>query len=51
MTALAAAIGRKQYELAALRLVLGVTAALDRASAGAIETREELLTLLSRDRP
>ena len=48
MTALAVALREERYELAALRLLLGLVAALEEA---APETREELIALLSRDRP
>jgi hypothetical protein len=44
MTAFSTAIERKQYELAALRLLLGIVAALDEA---APPTRDELITLLT----
>jgi hypothetical protein len=44
MTALATALAREQYEIAALRLLLGVVAALD---ALAPRAREELLALLT----
>ncbi len=48
MTALAAAVAREQYELAALRLLLGVVATLDRMAPPA---REQLLALLTPERP
>ncbi len=48
MTALAAALREERYELAALRLLLGLVAALEEA---APETRVELIALLSTDRP
>jgi hypothetical protein len=51
MTTVAAAIARREYELAALRLVLGVAAALRDAQAGAPQVRDELLTLLALERP
>lgn len=41
-----AAVERKQYDLAALRLLLGVVAAIDEAAPA---TREELITLLTVD--
>ncbi len=47
MNALATAIERQQYELAALRLLLGVVAAIEQSSPSA---REELLALLSLER-
>jgi hypothetical protein len=47
MTTFTAAVERKQYELAALRLLLGVVAALDETAPA---TREELITLLTVDR-
>lgn len=47
MTAFAAAIERKQYELAALRLLLGVVAAIEEAGPS---TRDEMITLLTADR-
>jgi hypothetical protein len=49
MTTVAAAIARREYELVALRLVLGVAAALRDAQAGAPQVRDELVTLLSLD--
>jgi hypothetical protein len=45
--AFSAAIERQQYDLAALRLLLGVVAAIE---ASAPATREELITLLTVDR-
>ena len=40
---------RKNYEVVALRLALGVLRALEDASAGAAATRDELLALLADD--
>lgn len=51
MTAVAVAFARGQHELAALRLVLGVIAALDRLEHAAPETRDELISLLTLDTP
>ena len=48
MTALAVALREERYELAALRLLLGLVAALEEA---APETRDELIALLSTERP
>ena len=48
MTTVAAAIAQRQYEVAALRLLLGVAATLERAGAEAPAAREELLALLTR---
>ncbi len=47
MTAVATALARGEHELAALRLLLGVIAALDQVERGAPETREALLHLLT----
>ena len=46
MSALQAALRRDDYELAALRLLAGLVAALDEAAPA---TREELIALLSTD--
>jgi hypothetical protein len=46
MTAFSTAVQRKQYELAALRLLLGVVTALEESAPA---TREELITLLTVD--
>lgn len=51
MTAVATAIAREQYELAALRLLLGVTAAIARLEAAAPQARDELVALLTWERP
>ena len=48
MSALAAAIKEERYEAAALRLLLGVLAALEDATP---ETRDELIALLTAERP
>ncbi len=48
MSALATALREERYEVAALRLLLGLLAALDEA---APETRDELIALLSVERP
>ena len=48
MTAFSTAIERQQYELAALRLLLGVVTAIE---TGAPATRDELITLLTVERP
>jgi hypothetical protein len=45
-TTFSMAVERQQYELAALRLLLGVVVALEDS---APETREELITLLTLD--
>jgi hypothetical protein len=47
MTAFSAAVQQQQYELAALRLLLGVVTAIERSAA----TREELITWLTVERP
>ncbi len=50
MTPFSAAIDRGDYELAALRLLLGLVRALDRlegAGEAAAATREQLLTLMA----
>ena len=47
MTPFSAAIERRQYELAALRLMLGVIVALEESAPA---TREELITLLTVER-
>jgi hypothetical protein len=47
MTAFSTAVARRQYELAALRLLLGVVAAIDEQGPA---TREELINLLMVDR-
>jgi hypothetical protein len=47
MTTFSAAIERKQYELAALRLMLGVVTVIHEAAPA---TREELITLLTVER-
>jgi hypothetical protein len=46
-TPFSAAIGRQQYEVAALRLLLGVVAAIDETAPA---TRDELITLLMPER-
>ena len=46
MTTVATAIAREQYELAALRLVLGAAAAIARFEASAPQAREQLVALL-----
>lgn len=46
-SAFSTAIERQQYDLAALRLLLGVVAALEEAAPA---TREELISLLTVDR-
>ena len=48
MSALDAALREQRYEEAALRLVLGVLDALD---AAAPETRDQMIALLSVERP
>ena len=45
----AGALDRGQYELAALRLLLGVMRAIDDTSHARPEVRHELLALLARD--
>jgi hypothetical protein len=47
MTALTTAIEREQYDLVALRLLLGVAAAIEQAAPSA---REELVALLTLER-
>ena len=49
MTPLTTAIERQQYELAALRLLLGVLTAIDRLHAAAPRARAGLLALLAVD--
>ena len=51
MTAVAAAIAQEQYELAALRLMLGVATTLARFEAAAPQAREQLVALLVWERP
>lgn len=51
MTAVATAITQQQYELAALRLLLGVATTLARVETGAPQAREQLLALLLWERP
>lgn len=46
MTAFSAAVQQQQYEVAALRLLLGVAVAIERSTA----TREELITWLTLER-
>lgn len=47
MTAFSAAMARKEYELAALRLLLGVLETIEEAAPA---TREELIALLTVER-
>lgn len=47
MTAVATALARGEHELVALRLLLGVIAALEQLDRSAPETREALLHLLT----
>lgn len=47
MTAVSTALARRQYELAALRLLLGVIAALDDLDRTAPEARDELIQWLT----
>lgn len=47
MTSFSTAVERKQYELAALRLLLGVVTAIEEQAPA---TREELITLLTVER-
>ena len=49
MTPLSAAIEREQYELAALRLLLGALRTLERLEAAAPRARAELIALLTVD--
>ena len=49
MTTLSAAIEREQYELAALRLLLGAVTAIERLGAAAPHARAELIALLTLD--
>ncbi len=51
MTAVAAAIAQQQYELAVLRLLLGVATTITRLEAGAPQAREQLVALLLWERP
>jgi hypothetical protein len=51
MTTVAAAIAREEYELAALRLVLGAAAAISRLEASAPQAREQLVALLLWEQP
>lgn len=46
MTTLAHAIARRNYELAALRMLLGVVATIDEAAEAAPDVRAELVALL-----
>jgi hypothetical protein len=46
MTTVATAIAREQYELAALRLLLGVAATIARFEAAAPQARDQLVALL-----
>ena len=49
MTALSAAIQQQQYELAALRLLLGALRTLERMEAAAPRARAEMSALLTVD--
>ncbi len=49
MTPFSAALQQQQYELAALRLLLGVASAIERLDAQAPLVRAELLALLTVD--
>ena len=49
MTALSTAVERGQYELAALRLLLGIVNAIDTLETVAPRVRAELLALLTTD--
>jgi hypothetical protein len=51
MTTFAEAIALREYELAALRLVLGVIAVLRDAQTDAPQVRDEMMALLSLERP